>query len=105
MNGGAYTQMYHPQPQVMMGATAANTLMPMSMYPFYYHHQQSHHPHPHHHQATMGLPAQMFPPTSAGPITAPPPIISKPPPSGNPLFPLFVLLSMIHETRGDQMSR
>lgn len=81
MNGGAYTQMYHPQ--VMMGATAANTLMPMSMYPFYYHHQQSHHPHHHHHhhQATMGLPAQMFPPTSAGPITAPLPIISKPPPS------------------------
>lgn len=71
-NGGAYmnghyAQMYPAAGQAMMGA--------MPMYPFYYHHQahQSH-------QAAMGLPAQIYQPTSAGPITAPLPIISKPTP-------------------------
>ncbi|KMS95528.1 hypothetical protein BVRB_007350 [Beta vulgaris subsp. vulgaris] len=72
INGGHYPQMY-PGQALMAGA---NTLMPM--YPFYpYSHQHHHHQQPHH-QAAMGLPAHIFPPTSAGPMTAPLPIITKP---------------------------
>ncbi|PON64334.1 Splicing factor-like protein [Trema orientale] len=59
--GGHFSQVYPGQP--MMGA---NTLMPM--YPLYHYHQ-SH---------TMGLPAHMFPTTTAGPISTVPAIISKP---------------------------
>ncbi|KAH7537357.1 hypothetical protein FEM48_Zijuj03G0084000 [Ziziphus jujuba var. spinosa] len=58
---GHFSQVYPGQ--AMMGA---NTLMPM--YPLYHYHQ-SH---------TMGLPAHMFPPTTAGPITTVPAIMSKP---------------------------
>lgn len=58
---GHFSQVYPGQS--MMGA---NTLMPM--YPLYHYHQ-SH---------TMGLPAHMFPPTTAGPITTVPAIMSKP---------------------------
>ncbi|XP_024029303.1 probable RNA-binding protein ARP1 [Morus notabilis] len=58
---GHFSQVYPGQP--IMGA---NTLMPM--YPMYHYHQ-SH---------TMGLPAHMFPTTTAGPISTGPAIISKP---------------------------
>ncbi|KAL2896478.1 putative RNA-binding protein ARP1 [Bienertia sinuspersici] len=73
MNAGHYPQMY-PGQAMMAGA---NTLMPI--YPFYpYSHQQHHHSQQSHHQAAMGLPAHIFPSTSAGPISTPLPIISKP---------------------------
>lgn len=50
MNGGYYSPMYPSQAMV-----GANTLMPM--YPLYQYHHQTH---------TMGLPAHMFQPTTAG---------------------------------------
>lgn len=58
---GHFSQMYPGQPIV-----GANTLMPM--YPLYHFHQSQ----------TMGLPAHMFPPTTAGPMTTVPAIMSKP---------------------------
>ncbi|GLT70082.1 hypothetical protein SLA2020_421820 [Shorea laevis] len=66
--GGAYmnghfSQVY-PAGHAMVGA---NTLMPM--YPMYHYHHQS---------QTMGVPAHIFPPTTAGPMTTVPAIISKP---------------------------
>ncbi|EOY18527.1 RNA-binding family protein isoform 3 [Theobroma cacao] len=60
---GPFSQVYPGQALV-----GANTLMPM--YPFYHYHQSQ----------TMGLPAHVFPPTTAGPITTVPAaaIMSKP---------------------------
>lgn len=60
---GHYSQLYHHPGQSMVGA---NALMPM--YPFYHFHQSQ----------TMGLPAHVFPPTTAGPMTTVPALISKP---------------------------
>ncbi|XP_006485938.1 probable RNA-binding protein ARP1 isoform X2 [Citrus sinensis] len=59
---GHFPQMYPGQP--IVGAT--NTLMPI--YPLYHFHQSQ----------TMGLPAHIFPPTTAGHMTTVPAIISKP---------------------------
>ncbi|KAJ4845893.1 hypothetical protein Tsubulata_026860 [Turnera subulata] len=59
---GHFSQVYPGQPIV-----GANTLMPM--YPLYHYHHQS---------QAMGLPAHIFPPTTAGPITTVPTIMSKP---------------------------
>ncbi|VVA12313.1 PREDICTED: RNA-binding [Prunus dulcis] len=62
MNGHYSPQVYPGQPMV-----GPNTLMPM--YPLYHYHHQSH---------TMGLPAHIFPPTTAGHVAAVPTIMSKP---------------------------
>ncbi|KDP46154.1 hypothetical protein JCGZ_06665 [Jatropha curcas] len=59
---GHFSQVYPGQP--IMGANAV-----MPMYPLYHFHQSQ----------TMGLPAHIFPPTTAGPITTVPTIMSKPP--------------------------
>ncbi|XP_065872902.1 probable RNA-binding protein ARP1 isoform X2 [Euphorbia lathyris] len=72
-NGGSYMNGHYPQVYPTgtgtgggQGMIGASTLMPM--YPLY----QFHH---HHHQSqTMGLPAHIFPQSTAGPI-----VISKPP--------------------------
>lgn len=57
---GQYTRIYPNQ-----GMMPANTVMPV--YPFYHFHQSQ----------AMGVPAHIFPPTTAGPITTIPPIIPK----------------------------
>lgn len=83
---GHYSQVYHHHPgqAAIMGAAAANTLMPM--YPLHYFHQ-SH---------TMGLPAHIYSPTpvTAGPIHTVPALISKPisitPPKAGTLLLLVV---------------
>ncbi|XP_057981874.1 probable RNA-binding protein ARP1 [Malania oleifera] len=64
MNGGHYSAVYPGTGQAMMGA---NALMPM--YPLYHFHHQA---------QAMGLPAHIFPPSTAGPMAAAPPLISKP---------------------------
>ena len=58
---GHFSQVYPGQPMV-----GGNTLMPM--YPYYHYHQSQ----------TMGLPAHIFSPTTAGPIASVPAIMSKP---------------------------
>ncbi|XP_070030699.1 probable RNA-binding protein ARP1 isoform X2 [Nicotiana sylvestris] len=66
--GGAYMNGHFSQVypgQAMMGG---NALMPM--YPYYHFH--------HHQSQTMGLPAHIYSPTAAGPMTAVPALISKP---------------------------
>ncbi|XP_031283024.1 probable RNA-binding protein ARP1, partial [Pistacia vera] len=66
--GGSYMNGHYSQPQVYTGQAimGANTLMPM--YPLYHFHQSQ----------TMGLPAHIFPPTTAGPMTTVPTMMSKP---------------------------
>ncbi|KAJ8544140.1 hypothetical protein K7X08_028651 [Anisodus acutangulus] len=59
---GHFSQVYPGQP--MMGG---NTLMPM--YPYYHFHHQS---------QTMAVPAHVYSPTAAGPMTAVPALLSKP---------------------------
>ncbi|XP_038679315.1 probable RNA-binding protein ARP1 isoform X2 [Tripterygium wilfordii] len=59
---GHFSPVYPGHPIV-----GANTLMPM--YPLYHYHQSQ----------TMGLPAHIFPQSTAGPIATPPKIMSKPP--------------------------
>lgn len=70
---GHFSQVYPGQP--IMGANAV-----MPMYPFYHFHQSQ----------TMGLPAHIYPPATASPITTVPTIMSKPPSiapnTGNTLF-------------------
>ncbi|KAJ4979435.1 hypothetical protein NE237_010215 [Protea cynaroides] len=69
--GGSYVNGAHFSPQVYPGGQGmvnANTVMPV--YPFYHFHQSQ----------PLGVPAHMFPPTSAGHITTVvPTLISKPP--------------------------
>ncbi|KAK1571052.1 hypothetical protein Q3G72_011189 [Acer saccharum] len=65
--GGSYMNGHYPH--VYQGQPIGNTLMPM--YPLYHIHQSQ----------TMGLPAHIYPPTNAGPMTTVPAIISKPPPN------------------------
>ncbi|WCJ19403.1 RNA-binding (RRM/RBD/RNP motifs) family protein [Euphorbia peplus] len=62
---GHYSQVYPAGTGGGQGMMGASTLMPM--YPLYQYH--------HHHHQTMGLPAHIFPQSTAGPI-----VISKPPP-------------------------
>lgn len=62
MNGHYSPQVYAGQPMV-----GPNTLMPM--YPLYHYHHQSH---------TMGLPAHIYSPTTAGHVATVPTIMSKP---------------------------
>ncbi|GLT66864.1 hypothetical protein SLA2020_392080 [Shorea laevis] len=69
-SGGAYMNgHFFPQAYPGHAMVGASTLMPM--YPLYHFHHQS--------QSTMGVPAHIFPPTTAGPVvTVPPAIMSKP---------------------------
>ncbi|XP_042506068.1 probable RNA-binding protein ARP1 isoform X2 [Macadamia integrifolia] len=66
VNGAHFSQMYGPGGggQAMVNP---NTVMPV--YPYYKFHQSQ----------TMGVPAHMFSPRTAGPITTVPTLISKPP--------------------------
>lgn len=62
--GGAYMNAHYSQ------VYPSQAMMPMyPLYPHYPHHHQSH---------TMGLPAHIFQPTSAGPMTSVPGLVSKP---------------------------
>ncbi|XP_015577697.1 probable RNA-binding protein ARP1 isoform X2 [Ricinus communis] len=65
--GGSYMNGHFSQVYPGQAIMGANTLMPM--YPLYHFHQSQ----------TMGLPAHIFPQTTAGPITTVPTIMSKPP--------------------------
>ncbi|XP_010244994.1 PREDICTED: probable RNA-binding protein ARP1 isoform X2 [Nelumbo nucifera] len=65
-NGGSYVNGHYTQVYPGQGMVNANSMMPM--YTFYHFHQPQ----------TMGVPAHMFPPTTAGPMTNVPTIISKP---------------------------
>ncbi|XP_030441562.1 probable RNA-binding protein ARP1 isoform X2 [Syzygium oleosum] len=62
--GGAYMNAHYSQ------VYPSQAMMPMyPLYPHYPHHHQSH---------TMGLPAHIFQPASAGPMTSVPALVSKP---------------------------
>ncbi|KAK9283960.1 hypothetical protein L1049_012218 [Liquidambar formosana] len=64
--GGSYMNGHYSQVYPGQHMVGANGLMPM--YPLYHLHQSQ----------TMGLPAHIFPPTTAGPMASVPTIISKP---------------------------
>ncbi|KAK1312535.1 hypothetical protein QJS10_CPA07g01080 [Acorus calamus] len=67
-SGGSYMHGQFSQAYPMQGMLAPNTTALLPMYPYYQYHQSQ----------TMGVPAHVFPPTTAGPITSIPTIISKP---------------------------
>ncbi|KAK9154142.1 hypothetical protein Sjap_001622 [Stephania japonica] len=70
-NGGSYVSGHYSHVYPGQGMMGGNTITPV--YPVY----QFHH---HHQSQTMGLPAHVYPPTTAaGHVTAVPTIISKPP--------------------------
>ncbi|KAI9157412.1 hypothetical protein LWI28_022164 [Acer negundo] len=80
--GGSYMNGHYPQ--VYQGQPIGNTLMPM--YPLYHIHQSQ----------TMGLPAHIYPPTNAGPMTTVPAIISKPPPNTGTLHIRILSCALPH---------
>ncbi|XP_059457812.1 probable RNA-binding protein ARP1 isoform X1 [Corylus avellana] len=65
-SGGSYMNGHFSQVYPGQAMVGGNTLMPM--YPYYHYHQSQ----------TMGLPAHIFSPTTAGPIASVPAIMSKP---------------------------